>query len=233
MLEAPSKDSIPNPRRPSNPFNSKSEPDWVVVPKPTVTEIESNPRLQNGKHIMGQNGMHTHQSTVKQTPQSTPTIKAQNLASEHGQTRRDLTSSPRPLLGSGITRKPAPPIPPKPPVLTGSNGESADLNIIPSSVPAKQSVPIRRTGEIKPLESGRPTLNPIPTSQRPLNVIALASTLTTDHTQNQEIQGGAKLPPVPSNRASSARRPVPIGLLDKDDEGACLIQPIQPIRRQP
>lgn len=233
-LEAPSKDAFPNPNRPSNPFNPKNELDWVVVPNPIGTEAESNRRRLDTKPMVGPNSTLPRQSNVKQMPLSSLTQdKAQNSALELGKTMSAPSLPPPSLMGSGITRKPAPPVPRKPPILISSNNDCVDLGRIPSSVSAEQSIPIRWTSATQPSESGRPTLDPYTTSQPSLQLTALKSAFSSDHTKNQEKPAAEadRLPALPS-RITTAQRPVPKGLLDKSDEGACLIPPIQPIRRQ-
>lgn len=198
-LEAPAKDSIPNPNRPSNPFSPQSESDWVVVPKLSVIEVESTPRPVKRKPIVG------HDSTVPLSRVSQN--KAQALVVQHDQTRgtSPLTSSQ--LQEWGVTRKPAPPVPRKPPILTSSeSSRTSSLGGVLSSVPANQRILIRRVGGTQ------------------------TSTLPSDSAKFQGVSARANRSPPPSNRASSAQRDIPKDLLGKADESACLIPTIQPVR---
>jgi hypothetical protein len=205
-LEAPNKDSIPNPDRSSNPFSSKSESDWVVVPKVTATEVEGVPRPVNRKPIVGYDSTVPRQTNMKPRPLShVSRDTAQALTVEHDQRRGTSALTSSRFQEWGVTRKPAPPVPRKPPILTSSDSNISRLGGAPSSVPG---ILVRRTEGVQ------------------------MSTLPSENAKFQGTLARTDRPLFPSSRASSVQRDIPEGLLDKANEDACLIPTIQPIRRQ-
>lgn len=230
-LGAPSKDALPNPNRSLNPFNPKNEPDWVVVPNPTAAETERNQKRSDTKPTVVQNSTPPRQANAKQRP--LPSLMQDKASKSALEPSSAPPLRPPSSPGSKTIRKPAPPIPRKPPMLTSKKNDIVDSGRIPSSVSSKQSIPVRWTNVHQHLEAGRPTLAACATSRASPQIMALKSAPSSDHNKNQnpQVAGADRVPALPS-RAPTVQRPVPTALLDKPDEGACLIPSIQPTRRQ-
>lgn len=224
-LKAPSEDAIPNPNRASNPFHPKNGQDW------TTTEAEYNWQLLNTNSIIEPNGSLPHYSDMERLPPFSPTHReAQILALEHIKATSAPFLPPPIHQGSGVTRKPAPPVPRKPSILTSSNSNYVKIGQVASSGPTESDTRIRRISVTHPSDIG----SAIPVVEAPSSQLitstALSSTGDAKYSRTSTAQA-SRLPAVP-NRATSAQRFPPRGLLDGSDEDACLIPPIQPTRRQ-
>ncbi|KAL6716301.1 Inositol-1,4,5-trisphosphate 5-phosphatase 1 [Lecanora helva] len=140
-IAGPEGESILNRKRPSNPFTSTAEPDWTMRPTRTKS-TRTPPRAATSKIASG------NESYPSRAGPFTRSI--QIAADEYIARNKDVSSSmPK---SSSSARKPAPPVPRKPPSLTSSGDQQALDN-------PKPAISIARSlnSEILPRLPPRPT----------------------------------------------------------------------------
>lgn len=123
---------IPNPRQPPNPFSPSNEPEWVVVRnsstdhnnqrKPFAGIPSSNPKEQPLSDYV-------HVDSADATAIGAPLARIDSKASSTSST-------------TGVKRKPAPPIPRKPPLLASTShrpDSRGEISIRMRPLPSKES----------------------------------------------------------------------------------------------
>lgn len=101
--------------RPSNPFAPTKEPDWVIAGRSSEAS-KSTSRLSPARHGT--------QMTVSPNAPPESSSNASFLFPRHGDSPHQAFPSPStPLSGSDVARKPAPPVPRKPALLSTSRAE--------------------------------------------------------------------------------------------------------------
>lgn len=168
-IRSPGNDFVPNPNRSSNPWAPSQEPDWTQV-----LERKSNGGSIRRQHSDAQSTSGVRRklpppleptrvsspvSSVKSMPAShVPALPPRRAATgglDGGAQSHDLVvglnrSSSSASTGScnSVKRKPAPPVPKKPSVLTGSTSPKSERKQQPPSLP-----PPRRTGTGRPADA--------------------------------------------------------------------------------
>ena len=224
-LQAPSENSFLNERRPNNPFAETSEPDWRMVQK---LEADS-------KKSTGLNGIRPSEESVPSRIRTlappfvdgtTSILRSSRAAS----TNPSVTEDPRPRSSSkvsqdttisNITRKPAPPVPKKPSILSEREKQrrAYDCRNIDKSQAGWRADLDKTTLEraigndrIATYSQGR---------QDPARPGETTETLGPG-------DGG---PPLSPRKIDMDSQPV-AGLMDKQDEDARAIPSLQPQRRR-
>lgn len=216
-----------NPARPSNPFSLTTEPDWVMVgrakdygyPERNSSIPPAPPSRRGDRRLPPPANDHPDKSR-----------NALTLATSHGSETSTATMSPlSPSNESDIRRKPAPPVPKKPALLsspsTGASnsprrileGASGDRVINTSDRTVPPPAPPRRTASGTTLPRNRPaphssSLGGIPTSsgQRPPSAL--------------------QRPHPPSRRDGDSSSSPSSNLLDEDIVDGGTIPSLKPLR---
>ena len=231
-LQAPSKDLVPNPNRPSNPWTPSEQPDWITGSSPTAVKA---PAL-----------LPSRDNSLRKVP--TPSINAarmairnvSNGASAPISPARKVSTSSVQSTGSNDQRK-APPVPRKPPSLTSSNGaalSSTNREIVKPS----QTFPIPGATPATPIWR-------VPLGGRKFSpTSSTAASVRTDSTTNSPAPvrssqtfpirnaGGTSLSRTPTKSTGNllddvAPRPFPrtgTGLMDSDEGGMSGWAPLKP-----
>ncbi|KAL8731734.1 MAG: hypothetical protein Q9166_003181 [cf. Caloplaca sp. 2 TL-2023] len=226
QVEPPRNEMILNPLRPSNPFAAANEPDWIMVARPLKIE-RSERRTSTPPTPPSRRGTRRVPSPSAIQPGVLRTVSASDIDND----ALTLPSPSRSSTASNVRRKPAPPIPKKPPLLSTSksvgtgnylrNG-AIDTNIYPYNNHIDTSVappPPRRTG------SGTPK----PVDELPVSTSKPSSSVRQN---NRWQQPSPAIDPRSLLFLSSNRDERTSGgnLLDEDDEGAGAIPSLQPLR---
>ncbi|KAL8936897.1 MAG: hypothetical protein Q9211_003960 [Gyalolechia sp. 1 TL-2023] len=237
QAQPPRNNVVLNPARPSNPFTATTEPDWVMV----VRSQEA--RNSGGKIDTPPTPPSRRGTRISPTSNGHPAAHqgAPDLAPKHGvSASKEQIGSLSPSKASDVLRKPAPPVPKKPAVLSTSSagpdtpqgrarGESK-----PSTTDQHSNGSRTRVG--KP-DTTIPTPPPRPRQTDPgvmaPKVGAVAGTRKTS--PNARRLSERQRPPsapitdvTPSRRGevNSSRR----DLLEEDNVGAGAIPSLQPLR---
>ena len=125
-LKPPSKDHIPNPNRPSNPFAPSPEPDWIKVERPLDELARSTSWQLDGTSDARPPQRPRKPSATKTSPpfQSQSNAKAPSLL-DRSPSISSVASDRASILSKQTSRKPAPPVPSKPRNLSSPNTEPA------------------------------------------------------------------------------------------------------------
>ncbi|KAL8991409.1 MAG: hypothetical protein Q9177_000157 [Variospora cf. flavescens] len=111
----PPTDMVLNLARPSNPFAPTNEPDWVIAGRSSEAS-KSTSRLSPARHGT--------QMTVSPNARPESSSNASFLFPRQGDSPHQAFPSPSsPLSGSDVARKPAPPVPRKPALLSTSRAQ--------------------------------------------------------------------------------------------------------------
>ncbi|KAL8707899.1 MAG: hypothetical protein Q9220_007119 [cf. Caloplaca sp. 1 TL-2023] len=214
----PNNDMILNPDRPRNPFSATKEPDWIskkgFMKLPDIGRGKTPPPAPPSRRGSGKL---LHKGAPSTNPDPT--------------TSRDQVESPvSPSTPFQEWRKPAPPVPRKPALLsstetTASAGTKDSLR--QSSVVSRDSRMHEGNTDGSRLGSPTPT-----TSLRQISPVTEISSATpgSNSLTDSTYATGLPLPPLPSGkngRKVSGRRE---NILDEDGEGARGIPSLQPLR---
>jgi len=239
-LAAPGKDFVPNPRRPSNPFTPTTEPDWIVVPK-----YASSPSYR---------GPSTPSSTLSKSSPQTSATSLHRIPSGRGVINGGASSFVPPLpsrassfasstsSSASLARKPAPPVPKKPVLLSSQGSQRSSFTggsrDMPPSGGARIAVPIGQSQkdatsatmaglayrpsarQTDTMELGFPSGGQTPPTPPPRG----------SRRVSQSLDGGGGLPPSLPPRTSSSSKLNTSGLMDEVDDGAKNIPSLQPRR---
>ena len=155
-VQPPSRNHVPNPSRPSNPYSATNEPDWVKVEKADAPPSRPSSIYSNASHASQANSELPRSDTLpRKLPP--PPARSQETAPE---------KPPRPPGLDGASddgrvhlkqtlRKPAPP--PKPSLLRSNTGNSTTSvrSVPPPPEPRRKKVPLATASENPPLPPRR------------------------------------------------------------------------------
>ncbi|KAL9103011.1 MAG: hypothetical protein Q9163_001901 [Psora crenata] len=134
-LSAPNQKSLLNSRRPNNPFTPTNEPDWVMVPK--GQPVEPIPTVTNG----GRSGNAGASAVAPSKPPGlfpvgNSRIQPTPSSMKEGPRIGSRSSGPAAKSSSRleIPRKPAPPVPKKPHLLSSPGNSDVSLIVTPGAV---------------------------------------------------------------------------------------------------
>lgn len=234
QAQPPPNTSMLNRARPSNPFTATTEPDWVMVARSQeVRKSRDKPVPPSRRGTRVSSTMDGHSGAYHDAPAA---------AQKHGVPASEVqTGSPSPSKASDVLRKPAPPVPKKPALLsTLSTGPDT------AQIPARRESKLSTTDDHKNgkwrnvSQPGMETLKPPPRHQQtefgvvvpsPDSVRDATKTLPNAKGMNErQLTPSAFVPPaMPPRRGEggdSSRR----DLLDEDNVGARTIPSLQPLR---
>ena len=238
-IQPPSKNSILNSQRPSNPFTPTSEPDWVTVARPTLHPQASN-QSRNGTGTMSSN---TSTTSRKLPPPLKPAQSPPYNSGLASKTSQGAYNPPSPssssvasTTSSTISRKPAPPVPKKPVLLSRpSDAQRPTTDTVPAPLATLSSMATSNPKPQSPGESAK--LVPSP----PYRTGSLSTGVSYPQVPPQQdsrrdpqasiVDDGPPLPP----RGASSKKGSSVGLLDADDGrvvGIPSLQPLKPLQRQ-
>ncbi|KAL8995694.1 MAG: hypothetical protein Q9169_004627 [Polycauliona sp. 2 TL-2023] len=212
-----------NPVRPSNPFAATNEPDWIMVgrsgglgmPEGRATTPPRLPSPTETRRSLQPPGNKT-EATGSISP---------HVSSKDGRASPALPTPRRSSVATSTTRKPAPPVPKKPAILSnpGTGSRNLPLNVsehtsndntaFADGRKASLSSPSQWKGSSVAISSARlpPTMTESKEGRPPMSSL-LPRTLSTPRGAGDRSSGGRNL-------------------LDQDDEGAKTIPTLQPQRR--
>ena len=239
-IEAADSKHQPNPKRPSNPFTPSSEPDWIVVPKSAVSQGRGNQRTSRPPSTQVSRHPPASFDPAESLPSSSVHVNGGPLTSNRASMSRTASFASSASSSKGASRKPAPPIPKKPELLTRNSSQQSGLGsqrkddprlssarmTSPTNTPRRELVspslsglgfppPPRRNvhrSQAFPPNRHTPTLPPPRVSRR------LSPNLADE-----------SRPPLPPRRPSEIAVN-PGGIMDENDGGAQSIPSLQPRR---
>jgi len=235
-IKPPDQTSILNKQRPSNPFTPTEEPDWVVVgDAPSRMTSTSRTTSQHRLDYPASTGSRTLPPpfTPGQLHSSKDTRDPMRVQAPYQEPRSRASSQvSTKSTTSSMARKPAPPIPKKPALLTRPSDLGISLDVkanagerssISRPPPAARNISTNGVDPEYPLPPQRMT-GAVPTGasgvQQPPR---MASSM-----QQPSESDGRLLPPRRTGTGVSS----PKGLMDEDNEGASAIPSLQPTRRK-
>jgi len=230
VLQAPGKDLIPNPDRPSNPWTPNNQPDWITGPSPTA--VMASPLLPS------------RDASSRKVP---PSIDAARMAirnvSDGGSEPRKISMSSMRSTTSNDQKK-APPIPRKPPSLTSNNGSTLSLSTTRETVKPSQDSPIPVATSSPPIwrvpTSNRTFMPPTPTAaSAPTGSMSSNGPAPVRSSQTFPIRGGGSniaMSRTPTKSTSNLLDDIPprlpprtgTGLMDSDEGGLSGWTPLKP-----
>ena len=221
-VKPPHGKAVLNANRPSNPFTPTDEPDWVVIDKNPSREP---PKASPTSHRTKSANEIVHKSPVLfESGQPIPTKDTRNLTGPQELTNESRSgASSQASTVPASSRKPVPPVPKKPLLLSETSGRRASQNSSNSATdrtaPATRSTVLQRAPSNDPRARVRPP--PQRTTQIPLR----------PSPQSQQVSAAADGPPLPPRRMNTAAQSAD-GLMDDDIVGgASSIPSLQPTRR--
>ncbi|KAL8895651.1 MAG: hypothetical protein Q9207_008078 [Kuettlingeria erythrocarpa] len=229
----PPQDNIAlNPKRPSNPFSPTSEPDWVMVGW-SQEGRDSESRKNTPPLPPARRGTQATRSPDGHTDACT---SAKALSTNSGvASSRAPTSSSSSLTASDLRRKPAPPVPKKPALLStlsaGTDSprrnSTVDSSIPSSAIPATDSRPnVAAIPQSPSRRIGPGTTTPSAELDLRSSTLSAKPTSVSQRQKTPSAEQSAGIPPGKGRGGGHGRR----NLLDDDDEGARLIPALQPSR---
>ena len=227
-LQPPNKHAVLNPQRPSNPFTPSPEPDWVTVSRPSSSRDTGD---QTGKP----SGSASRKLPPPYNPGQPPAFAVpppidtwQAPPSSKSNTQSPSTASVTSSTSS-ITRKPAPPVPNKPALLSTPNRRASQTSR--DTVPEQtQNQPLSPTGRQKPppVAGATTRFSPPPPPRRATGPVADTQIPLRGVREAVTRSDGPSLPP----RRRRNGEPTNNGLMDEDAGGGGLdIPSLRPQRR--
>lgn len=222
-----------NKQTPSNPFTPTEEPDWVVAgnspPRKVSTSLTTTQQRLDGPSDTSSRMLPpAFDETRRHPPRShrVPT-RVQAPATEPRSRAASQTSS----ADSSIARKPAPPIPKKPALLTRPSDSGVSLQ---NKAAAVEKTAMSRSPPAGPKSpSNNPNPRSPPPQRRMTGSMAIGAygiqqrpSIPSSTQQSGKFDG----PPLPPRRDDTGMVS-PNGLMDEDNEGASAIPSLQPTRR--
>ena len=228
---------MPNPNRPSNPFTPTDEPDWVKVPRPQPQPSAQPlpPAQKNRNDSLSSRGARQLPPPFNPADFAGNTPINPNFTRDRGDlqrpavpTRRTSVASQASTQSSNISRKPAPTVPKKPPLLSS-----------PSNTPNPQFSGLRSPQISTSPEVSGPPQPPRPNGQsaglnRPSSQSISQKTQTPpppvpEPRGSRKLQRkvSEKLPPLPPRRPDANGQ----GLMDEEEEDNSIMsgwEPLQP-----
>ena len=222
-VKPPDDQSILNERRPLNPFTTTKEPDWVMIPKAS----ENRPLLEpsNGSVILPPgSGQNPRRLPPPFNPTPNPPMSAGQDSTQvqsSASSQRSRTSSQESGI-STFSRKPAPPVPKKPALLSKTsdqNPDQGDRNTDRGGTGTARSPLPNATRSLPTLDATAP---PLPRRTPGRSPVAREQEVFPQ--RSPEADG----PPLPPRRPEGPQNSM--GLMDDDIEGASAIPSLQPQR---
>ncbi|CAO1602095.1 Inositol-1,4,5-trisphosphate 5-phosphatase 1 [Xanthoria calcicola] len=224
QAQPPQSNMVLNPMRPPNPFTATNESDWIMVGRSAEAEASERKTSTPPSRIRSplQPPDRKPEASSRRSTQmfSEDVLASPTLPSP----RRSSTAS----TAAGVRRKPAPPVPKKPPLLSRSGTG-------PSDRPMQATEPNPAEDDFRNGD-GNNASSPSPSSWKGLG------TSTSPARPSPFTEGGNKVPWAPPSSSQPRALPTPGGaedrgngrenLLDQDDEGAKTIPSLQPLRPQ-
>lgn len=233
-VQPPTHAALPNPSRPANPFALTDEPDWVDVPRPGPSRINSQQSIASSASSIRAHAADVGPRKLPPPFEHATTNSKTSLPGNLSRiTLRDNTSTAqRPMSiastsskASSPSRKAAPPVAKKPVHLSTPPLTSAPLNTSTQSPASAPTKPFQRS--IKADATGFP-----PPPRR-----------TTGHTQSPLPPTTSQQPPAPPQARRTGRKavsahasddagprlpPRPVDLLSDNDGGMTGWEPLRP-----
>lgn len=198
-----------NTQRPSNPFAPSLEPDWKESPRAPPTHPGSTMNA-DPRNLSALGGRQSY-------PLEADSNTKLGLSSNHALSPR-THDQPGTISGSkSVARKPAPPVPKKPTLLTKHGGQQAtnESNIPGEEIPESSVSRAERRARIGVTKVGDLAGEP----------------MTSESSQgHQQSMTEVDNLPLPTRRRVTATSK-PGGLMDDDDDRAIGIPPLQPVRK--
>lgn len=227
-----------NPRRPPNPFTTTTEPDWIMIPA-SKDHRTSEGRINPPPIPPSRRGTQKVPVPHAIRPSDSGDTQASGL-------NQDMPASPtftnlsRTSTASSVRRKPAPPVPKKPPLLSASSAGPDDRSVIsPKDTNTNalnghraedQTTRTRVDTFFPPPPRRRGTATMTPEAELPRNTVRTASSarqISEQRRRPSSAYGSTILPASRSGRDSNTGQR---NLLDEDDGGAKTIPSLQPQR---
>lgn len=220
-IEPPRKGAIPNNLRPSNPFSLSHEPDWVVASKNSQHQAAINQKPKIRTPDSGQTlKLPLHHTSSQGSPIKAHPGKIKVPVSEDTQKTIPILEPP----GSSFKaiRKPGPPIPRKPPLLSSSGDLQKDLGQAPHSMQSTRNLAKTDLGRSRLSKSPRPMVD---LHKTPPSALQYPKPLLLSNSQDE--QANISISPSPP----AAPFLLQAGLMDEEDDCACTIPSLQPLRQ--
>ena len=230
MVQPPSTDSVLNNKRPKNPFTPSPEPDWVTVSRPSShqgpgLDGTSESRAPSMRQVSNQtqatnDRIHSRASSGVVSP---PSRVAQHSNSPSVASVTSSTSS--------IIRKPAPPVPKKPALLSRPSDRSTGTERHPTNSLNAALSPAIASSRPQSLAEANPIYPPPP--RRTTGMSTKGTNVTVPLRQangNQQRNTNEEGPPLPRREKNKPTRKA-VDLMDEDDGGAQSIPALQPQRK--
>lgn len=218
-IEPPRKGTIPNSQRPSNPFSTSHEPDWVILSKNSRhrTLIDQQPKIGTpdlGKHLQ----LPLHHNVNSGSPGDADPKKAKMLFED---TQKRIPSSASSATSSKAIRKPGPPVPRKPSLLSSSRDLQKGLSQASNSIHLTRNPATTEVGRSRLSKSPRSTVD-LPKTSSPAPQFSKPSFLNRSRGEHANVFTPPHQPTAPI--------PIPVGLMDEDSGCANTIPSLEPLR---
>lgn len=204
-IQPPDERSIVNERRPHNPFTPTSESDWEIIAKQTTNQGATTRTASNGRSEALVRDLRNEQQST-----GAPRSRASSHAS--------VQSS-----SSSIARKPAPPVPKKPTLLSRPSEGRPSQEARTTEDLDRLLLKARTSAEVK--ESNFAAQAPYPPPPRRTAKAHTGLLQLDKNLGRQDSNGGPPLPTRPKANSQTSS-----GLMDEDDSGASAIPALQPQR---
>ncbi|KAL8857048.1 MAG: hypothetical protein Q9178_006340 [Gyalolechia marmorata] len=220
-IQPPQSNVMLNPLRPANPFTATTEPDWIAAGRPrkpggSERRIRTPPKLPAPRTIQNSPRPPDRELEASSTI-STPNLFNEELASP------TLASPLRSPTTSSVRRKPAPPVPKKPLLLSNPGREP---KIHPRSDDSQHAEDFMTGIDC---DAFVPALAPRNGSGTAISQ-AGRSTSTAAHNDRPPPPSSFKSRTLLTSRRGGDKDSGRETLLDQDDEGAETIPSLQPLR---
>ncbi|KAL8759779.1 MAG: hypothetical protein Q9199_000503 [Rusavskia elegans] len=219
QIQPPQSNMMLNPMRPPNPFTATNESDWIMVGR------SEEPGGSERRISTSPSGIRSPLQPPVRKPEASGLMSTQVFS-------KDLLASPtlpsprRSSTASTVRRKPAPPVPKKPPVLSKSG-------TVPSNGPtnATEHTPTEDSWNGDHDSASFPAPSPRKGSGTSTSQAGL-SPFTGENKGRRPPPTSFQSRALPTPRGGGGRGSGRGNLLDQDDEGAQTIPSLQPLRPQ-
>lgn len=230
-VQPPNKISILNSERPSNPFTTSNEPDWVIIPKLSTQQGLLSQETDSGAAKNGETRSFCRQKDARRTPSSNARKSSSGELTSDQEERGIISSLASSMSSSSrALRGKAPPIPQKPAVLAGPHEQSTKPSaILRQDFTTPTSSKFHGTRETSLLLS---SAGPLTKSHKSLQSYEPLPGRSPQkkRSKNQPDMPQYNGPPLPP-RGLTVQACRSRGFLDEDDNSASAIPSLQPARR--
>ncbi|KAL8852415.1 MAG: hypothetical protein Q9221_002721 [Calogaya cf. arnoldii] len=220
QIQPPQSNMILNPMRPPNPFTTANEPDWIMIGR-SAEPGGSERRASNPPTPPFPRGIRSSLQPPDSKPEASSLLSNQVFS-------KDVLASPAPpslrrsSTASSVRRKPAPPVPKKPPLLSKSGTGSSNRPIDAEEHTLSEDL----------MNGDRSNASLSPQSSRKGSSMATAQVGLSGDKEHQPPPSSSQSRTLPTPRRGEDRGSGRGNLLDQDDEGAKTIPSLQPLRPQ-